>query len=106
MNTTALVLAQMTNTATDQARNFFGNTPLGDILSAVLGSAGLLLILFALVKAFKNVAAGMIAPAIKSVIFAVFVSAFLFNPALFGRMVDVASRVASALLETFSGIVP
>jgi predicted Co/Zn/Cd cation transporter (cation efflux family) len=105
MNTTSLVLAQMTNTATEQARVFFGGTALGEMLSAVLGSVGLLLIVWSLVKAFKAVMSASPISAIKSVVTAVIVAAFLFSPVQFGRLVDVASRMVDALLNTFGGIV-
>jgi hypothetical protein len=106
MFTSALVLAQLNpNSATDTARNFFNNTDLGDLLTTVLGSIGLLLILWSLVKAFKNIVMGQIAPAIKNVIAAVFVAVFLFSPAQFGRLIDVASRAIDVLLSTFGGIV-
>lgn len=105
MSTSALVLAQMAGqTATEQARFFFG-TELGNLLTTVLGSVGLLFILWSLVKAFKNLLGGAVGPAIRNVITAVFVSAFLFSPAQFGRLVDVATRAIEALLNTFGGLV-
>jgi hypothetical protein len=105
MSANTLVLAQMNTNATETARDFFNSPGLGDLLTSVLGSIGLLLILWSLVKAFKNFISGQIAPAIKNVIAAVFVAVFLFSPAQFGRLIDVAARAVDALLDTFGGIV-
>lgn len=103
MDTGSLVLAQLNSTATDTARTFFGSD-LGNILTSVLGSVGLLLILWSLVKAFKHVTGGKLGEAIKAVLSAVLVSVFLFYPPLFGSLIDVAVVAVEALIKTFGGL--
>lgn len=86
------------------AQNTFWDTELGGAIRGVLVAVGILVVLFALFKAVGHVGQGKMGPAVKIVLAAVVLAAFLFNPLLFGGLIDAFGTLVGYVISSFTDV--
>lgn len=82
----------------------FWTTPLGVALRAFLGVIGLLVVIFTIIRVVKSIATGKIGEAVKAVIGAVILAAFLFQPSLVSDTINAGGTIVSKVIQTVSSI--
>jgi hypothetical protein len=98
--------ATITNTAILAATDTtaFWNSTIGKFLGAILTGVGILVVLFALVKAVGGISKGKVGEGVKSVVIGAIVAAFCFQPKLIGDLIDLFSNIVGKVIESITSI--
>jgi uncharacterized membrane protein len=83
----------------------FWDSSAGGILQALLGVAGVLVVLAAVIKVFGKVTSGKMGDAVKIAAGAAVFAVFLFDPTLITTVVNMFSTLVSAAIESFGDVV-
>lgn len=83
----------------------FWNTALGGVLSALLIAIGTVIVVFAIVKAVTSVSQGKPGAALRTVLGAVVIAAFCFQPSLITDLINAGTQVVKAVIDTISSLV-
>jgi predicted phage tail protein len=82
----------------------FWATPLGNVLQTLMGIVGILVVIYAVLKAVKNIATGKVADGVKAIAGAVLLAAVLFNPPLIQKAIAAGGNLVESAIETVSSI--
>ena len=99
--TSSIIAAGFNNTI---AGTDFWETPLGSILSTVMGITGILFVIYSIFKTFKNVATGKVGEAVKGIVWSVVFAAVLFNPPMIQTAIAAAGKFVQKGIDTVAEI--
>ena len=99
---THILAAAGTSSGGAAINDFFQNQTLGKIVSALMSVAGVILVIYAIVKAVSSVAAGKIPAALRTIALAVIFAAFLFDTSLIASVVDGLTSITQGIVNLFS----
>ena len=85
-------------------QDFWTGSPLGQVLAALLGVLGILVVVFALIRVVKHIAGGKMGEAFKTVIGAVVLATFLFQPSLVNQVIGAGGTIVQKVIQTVSDI--
>jgi len=83
----------------------FWQTSMGSALKTIMGIVAILIVVYALLKAVKNMASGKVADSVKGVIGAVLLAAVLFNPPLIQNAIRAGGNLMNSVINTVSEVV-
>lgn len=82
----------------------FWATSLGNVLQTLMGLVGVLVVIYATLKAVKNIATGKVAEGVKAIAGAVLLAAVLFNPPLIQSAIRAGGNLVESAIETVSSV--
>lgn len=77
-------------------------TPLDAVLVPLLRTAGIVLVLWAIIKSVKDFASGQVSKGVQRIIIMSVLAAFLFSPTLISTLIDGVSAGVKAVVENIS----
>lgn len=82
----------------------FWDTPLGSFLGTFLGVLGILVVLWSIIRAVKNISTGRVGDAVKGIFGAIIIAAILFQPRLISGAINFGGVIVAKVIDTFSAI--
>jgi len=104
VKTLGIYLASDFNSTVEIGGQNFWDTGLGTILRTALGVVGIIVVIIALLNIVKSIASGRIGAAVKSLIGAVILAAFLFNPGLINQVIEASGGFVSTVIDTIKSV--
>jgi hypothetical protein len=100
---TTIGLVQAGNSG-EQGANLFWNTWMGTLIAAVLGAAGVVVVLVSLVKGFTFIGQGKPGQAVKIAFGAIALCVFLFRPITMNNVISVVADLFDGSVENIEQI--
>jgi len=82
----------------------FWSTSMGGTLRTIMGVVAILIVVYAVLKAVKNMATGKVADSVKGIIGAVLLAAVLFNPPLIQSAIRAGGQIINSVINTVSEV--
>lgn len=82
----------------------FWDTSMGSALRTLMGIMGILIVVYAILKAVKNIATGKVADSVKGIVGAILLAAVLFNPPLIQSAIKAGSNIVESAINTISEV--
>lgn len=82
----------------------FWDTSMGGVLKTIMGIVGIIVVIYAILKAVKNIATGKVADGVKAIVAAILVAAVLFNPMLIESGIRAGGKVIESVLKTVNDV--
>lgn len=90
-------------TTTTTAQNFFDTPGIGEVIKAFLLVLGMIVVVVAIVRVFKDVSGGQIGKAVKTIVGSLVLAAFMLFPGqLIYPAISAFSGVVSSVINTIS----
>jgi hypothetical protein len=75
------------------------NTPLDNIITPLLGTAGIVLVIWAVIKSVKDFSTGAVSKGVQRIVIMAAVAALLLNPNLIGTLISGISKLVEAVVN-------
>lgn len=85
----------------DQA---FFDTALGGVVRSFLGAGGILIVIVAILKAIKSVSSGKIGDAVKTILGAVVLAVFMFQPSMITSLISAAAGIIEVIVSSIGDL--
>lgn len=82
----------------------FWDTQMGSTLRTLMGIVGIFVVVYAILKAVKNIATGKVADSVKGIIGAILLAAILFNPPMIASAIKAGGKIVESVINTVSEV--
>lgn len=82
----------------------FWETQMGSVLRTLMGIVGIFVVVYAVLKAVKNVATGKVADSVKGIVGAILLAAVLFNPPIIQNAIKAGGNIVNSVINTISEV--
>jgi hypothetical protein len=82
----------------------FWSTAIGSQMRTLMGVVGIIVVVYAVLKAVKNIAAGKVGDSVKGILGAIVLAAVLFNPPLIQNAIRASAKLVESAINTVSDL--
>ena len=82
----------------------FWATTMGSTLRTLMGIVGIFVVVYAILKAVKNIATGKVADSVKGIVGAILLAAILFNPPMIQSAIKAGGNIVNSVINTVSEV--